>query len=172
MPITVSIVKPTNPPRHIGSVSKGTCQRRRPFRHTRAFFPHARAFFHHARPLLRHTRACRRPLYNLFPPPAGGDAEGGGGPAPPSAICYLRQQDPLSRSATAPPARGSNLIKGLRLPRVSRCGQYRNALHVEIPAAEGGNDGLGGPGGNYGMGCWGGLLQRPPQDGKSKRALR
>ena len=57
--------------------------------------------------------ASRRPLHNPFPPPAGGGAEGGGGPAPPSSIWYPRRQDPLSRSATAPPARGSKLIKGL-----------------------------------------------------------
>ena len=61
----------------------------------------------------RHSREGR-PLHNPFPPPAGGGAEGGGGPAPPSSIWYPCRQDPLSRSATAPPARGSKLIKGLR----------------------------------------------------------
>ena len=58
--------------------------------------------------------ATRRPLHNPFPPPAGGGAEGGGGPVPPSPICYPRRRDPLSRFATAPPRRGSKLIKGLR----------------------------------------------------------
>ncbi len=61
----------------------------------------------------RHSRVGR-PLHNLFPPPAEGGDEGGGGPAPPSPIWYPRRQDPLSRSATAPPARGSKSINGLR----------------------------------------------------------
>ncbi len=46
-----------------------------------------------------------------FLPLQGEVPEGGGGTAPPSAIWYLGQEDPLSRSATAPPARGSKLIQ-------------------------------------------------------------
>ena len=81
----------------------------------------------------RHSRVGR-PLHILFPPPARGGAEGGGGPAPPGPIWYPRRQDPLSRSATAPPARGSKLIKGLRR-RESRSERQGRCVAEHVLAA-------------------------------------